>query len=176
MSLKNLLRCSENKQRKEKTQTMKKNFILLLLDLFQLNYLLRNLNASSSLCKTTVVLFSLLFLNFLLFCIISKISMSFLLKTSSDFPELFDCLNDNTAIEAKRVEKLNLTNAMSQSKADAKDGEFPVVIHRKSNEKSLVIMELKDWIELYRAYEMDKEPETEINHRIYKMFCEGCIS
>ena len=26
--------------------------------------------------------------------------MSFLLKTSSDFPELFDCLNDNTAIEA----------------------------------------------------------------------------
>ena len=61
-------------------------------------------------------------------------------------------------IEAKRVEKLNLTNAMSQSKADAKDGEFPVVIHRKSNEKSLVIMELKDWIELYRAYEMDKEP------------------
>ena len=100
MSLKNLLRCSENKQRKEKTQTMKKNFILLLLDLFQLNYLLRNLNASSSLCKTTVVLFSLLFLNFLLFCIISKISMSFLLKTSSDFPELLDCLNDNTAIEA----------------------------------------------------------------------------
>ena len=78
-------------------------------------------------------------------------------------------------IEAKRVEKLNLTNAMSQSKADAREGEFPVVIHRKSNEKSLVIMELKDWIELYRAYEMDKEPETEINHRIYKMFCEGCI-
>ena len=36
----------------------------------------------------------------LLFCIISKISMSFLLKASSDFPELFDCLNDNTAIEA----------------------------------------------------------------------------
>jgi predicted urease superfamily metal-dependent hydrolase len=35
-------------------------------------------------------------------------------------------------IEAKRVEKLNLTNAMSQSKAEAKDGEFPVVIHRQS--------------------------------------------
>ena len=27
-SFKNLFRCSENKQRKEKTQTMKKNFIL----------------------------------------------------------------------------------------------------------------------------------------------------
>ena len=100
-SFKNLLRCSENKQRKEKTQTMKKNFILLLLDLFLAAlYLLRNSNASSSLCKTILVLFSLLFLNFLLFCIIYKISMSFLLKTSSDFPELFDCLNDNTAIEA----------------------------------------------------------------------------
>ena len=97
---KNLFRCSENKQRKEKTQTMKKNFILLLLDLFLTElYLLRNSNASWS-CKTTLVLFSLLFLNFLLFCIISKISMSFLLKTSSDFPELLDCLNDNTAIEA----------------------------------------------------------------------------
>ena len=41
-SLKNLLRCSENKQRKEKTQTMKKKFILLLLLLF-LN-LSKNLN------------------------------------------------------------------------------------------------------------------------------------
>jgi hypothetical protein len=67
-SLKNLLRYSKNKQRKEKTQTMKKNFILLLLDLFIAEYyFLRILNASSSLCKTTLVLFSLLFLNFLLF-------------------------------------------------------------------------------------------------------------
>lgn len=46
MSLKNLLRCSENKQRKEKTQTMKKNFILLLLDLFLTElYLLRYMAA-----------------------------------------------------------------------------------------------------------------------------------
>ena len=34
-------------------------------------------------------------------------------------------------IEAKRVERLNISDAMAQSKADAKDGEFPVVIHRK---------------------------------------------
>ena len=32
-SFKNLLRCSENKQRKEKTQTMKKNFILLFINI-----------------------------------------------------------------------------------------------------------------------------------------------
>ncbi len=77
-------------------------------------------------------------------------------------------------IEAKRVERLNISDAMAQSKADAKEGEVPVVIHRKSNEKSLVTMELDDWIELYRSWEMSKEPETEKEHRIYKMFCEGC--
>ena len=33
---KNLFRCSENKQRKEKTQTMKKNFILLFIIIFKL--------------------------------------------------------------------------------------------------------------------------------------------
>ena len=41
-SFKNLLRCSENKQRKEKTQTMKKNFILLFINII-LN-LSKNLN------------------------------------------------------------------------------------------------------------------------------------
>lgn len=84
----------------ENTNDEKKFYFTFIRFILTEYYLLRNLNASSSLCKTTVVLFSLLFLNFLLFCIISKISMSFLLKTSSDFPELFDCLNDNTAIEA----------------------------------------------------------------------------
>lgn len=34
-------------------------------------------------------------------------------------------------IECKRVEKLNLTDAMSQSISDARDGEIPTVMHRK---------------------------------------------
>ena len=43
-SFKNLLRCSENKQRKEKTQTMKKNFILLFIKLSYLKVLYYKIN------------------------------------------------------------------------------------------------------------------------------------
>lgn len=34
-------------------------------------------------------------------------------------------------IECKRVERLNLEDAMAQSRADARPGEIPVVMHRK---------------------------------------------
>lgn len=53
-------------------------------------------------------------------------------------------------IECKRVEHLNLYDAMSQSKHDAKQGEVPTVMHRKDNCKWLVTMTLDDWIALYR--------------------------
>ena len=53
-------------------------------------------------------------------------------------------------LEVKRVERLNITDAMSQAKRDAREGEMPVVMHRKNNEKWLVTMELSDWIELYK--------------------------
>ena len=53
-------------------------------------------------------------------------------------------------IECKRVEHLNLYDAMSQSKHDAKQGEVPTVMHRKDNCKWLVTMSLDDWIALYR--------------------------
>lgn len=35
-------------------------------------------------------------------------------------------------IECKRVERLNLDDAMAQAKADARDEEIPVVMHRKT--------------------------------------------
>lgn len=35
-------------------------------------------------------------------------------------------------IECKRVERLNLEDAMAQSRADARPGEIPVVMHRKT--------------------------------------------
>ena len=54
--------------------------------------------------------------------------------------------------EIKRVENLNLYNAMEQSKRDRKQGQFPVVFHRKNNKKWLVSMELDDWIQLYNEY------------------------
>lgn len=56
-------------------------------------------------------------------------------------------------IECKRVEKLNLYDAMSQAMSDAKDKEKPTVFHRKNRCEWLVTMRLSDWIELYREWE-----------------------
>ena len=55
-------------------------------------------------------------------------------------------------IEAKRVEKLNLYDAMAQAIHDAKDGELPTVFHRKNYSEWLVTMRLPDWMELYKEY------------------------
>lgn len=50
-------------------------------------------------------------------------------------------------IECKRVERLNLKDAMAQSRADARPGEIPVVMHRKNNCKWLVTLSLDDFIQ-----------------------------
>jgi hypothetical protein len=55
--------------------------------------------------------------------------------------------------EIKRVEKLNIYNAMGQAIHDAKDGELPTVFHRKNNCEWLVTMKLEDWVKLYREFE-----------------------
>jgi Holliday junction resolvase len=55
-------------------------------------------------------------------------------------------------IECKRVEKLNLYDAMAQAIHDAKDGELPSVFHRKNHSEWLVTMRLSDWIKLYKEY------------------------
>lgn len=52
-------------------------------------------------------------------------------------------------IECKRVEKLNLSDAMAQAIRDAKDDELPAVFHRKNHEPWLVTMRLEDWMEIY---------------------------
>ena len=56
-------------------------------------------------------------------------------------------------IESKRVERLNLYDAMAQAIHDAKKGELPSVFHRKNHSEWLVTMRLVDWIELYKEYE-----------------------
>ena len=38
---------------------------------------------------------------------------------------------------------------MAQAKADAKEGELPVVMHKKNRAKILATMELDDFLELY---------------------------
>ena len=57
-------------------------------------------------------------------------------------------------IECKRVERLNLYDAMAQAIADA-GGDVPVVMHRKNNCEWLVTMRLCDWIDLYRDWETE---------------------
>lgn len=61
-------------------------------------------------------------------------------------------------IECKRVEKLNLYDAMSQAISDAKEDEKPTVFHRKNYCDWLVTMRLSDWIELYREWDMNNLP------------------
>lgn len=52
-------------------------------------------------------------------------------------------------IECKRVEKLNLYDAMEQSVRDAKDGEMPSVFHRKNNKEWLVTLRMDDFMKMY---------------------------
>lgn len=52
-------------------------------------------------------------------------------------------------IECKRVENLNIYKAMEQSTADAREGEMPVVMHRKNHKPWLVTLDIKDFMELY---------------------------
>ena len=57
-------------------------------------------------------------------------------------------------IECKRVERLNLYDAIAQAKHDAREGETPVVVHRKDRCGWLVTLELEDFIErFYREWE-----------------------
>ena len=56
-------------------------------------------------------------------------------------------------VECKRVEKLNLLDAMGQAMRDAKDGELPTVFHRRDWYEWLVTMRLEDWFSLFREWE-----------------------
>lgn len=61
-------------------------------------------------------------------------------------------------IECKRVEALRLSEWMEQARRDADrfgDG-FPAVFYRRSREPWRVVMELQDWLELYRSYQPPK--------------------
>ena len=60
-------------------------------------------------------------------------------------------------IECKRVERLNLEDAMAQSRRDAREEEIPVVMHRKTRSPWLVTTTLEDWIKFYREWECGNE-------------------
>lgn len=56
-------------------------------------------------------------------------------------------------IEVKRVERLNIEDAIAQSKADAKE-KIPIVAHRKNNCKWLVTMDAETFFKFYKAWEV----------------------
>lgn len=60
-------------------------------------------------------------------------------------------------IEVKRVERLNLSEAMSQAIQDSRAREAPAVFHRRNNEPWMVTMLLEDWINLYREWEAGRD-------------------
>ena len=53
-------------------------------------------------------------------------------------------------IECKRVEKLNIYEAVEQSINDAREGEIPTVMHRKNHKPWLVTLPFENFIEMYR--------------------------
>lgn len=56
-------------------------------------------------------------------------------------------------IECKRVEKLNLDQAMIQAISDARDGEIPAVFHRKNGREWKVTLRLEDFMKMYKTLE-----------------------
>lgn len=52
-------------------------------------------------------------------------------------------------IECKRVERLNIHDAMDQAKRDSRDGEIPAVFHRKNNCEWLVTLQIDEFMKLY---------------------------
>lgn len=59
-------------------------------------------------------------------------------------------------LEIKRVEKLNIDDALAQSIRDARDEEVPVVMHRKNRTEWKVTMLFDDWMEMYKAWEKEQ--------------------
>ena len=57
-------------------------------------------------------------------------------------------------VEVKRVERLNISEAMHQALRDSRfGGKMPIVAHRKNNEHWLITMTAEDWFKLFREYE-----------------------
>lgn len=64
-----------------------------------------------------------------------------------------DCAGlEGIHIEVKRVERLNVSEAMHQSIADANEQAMPIVAHRKNREEWLITMRANDWFELYKEW------------------------
>lgn len=54
-------------------------------------------------------------------------------------------------LEVKRVEKLNIDKAYEQARRDAKEGDMPVVMHRKNRQEWKVTLSLKDFMKIFKG-------------------------
>lgn len=62
-------------------------------------------------------------------------------------------------IECKRTERLSLYDAIGQAASDTKEGEIPVVMHRRNNSEWLAILQLDRFMEIYREWEAGRKAE-----------------
>lgn len=56
-------------------------------------------------------------------------------------------------VEVKRVERLNIHDAMQQSIRDSEGKAIPIVAHRRNREGWYITMRAVDWFSLYREWE-----------------------
>lgn len=63
-------------------------------------------------------------------------------------------------IECKRVERLNIYDAIKQSVNDAREGEMPVVMHRKNRQKWLVTLSLDDFMKIWKESKDEQQTDT----------------
>ena len=64
-------------------------------------------------------------------------------------------------LEIKRVQNLNLDKAMEQSIRDARDGEIPIVMHRKDRKPWKVTLGFEDFMKMFMAYEKEIRSEKD---------------
>ena len=64
--------------------------------------------------------------------------------------------------EVKRVEHLNIYEAIEQAERDKKDFEIPIVAHRKNRFQWLVTMIAEDWFKIYREFEAGRDEHKPI--------------
>lgn len=55
-------------------------------------------------------------------------------------------------LEIKRNERLNLDKAMEQSQRDSREGEIPVVVHRKDRQDWRITLSLEEFMPMYMAW------------------------
>lgn len=56
---------------------------------------------------------------------------------------------------------MNLDKAMEQSIRDARDGEIPIVMHRKDKQPWRVTLGFEDFMKLFQAYEAEVKARNE---------------